>query len=205
MAAPAIDTLLFDLGRVLIDWDPRYLYVKLFPDDAPGMAAFLEQICSMAWHHAADAGLGVAENVRRLAARHPGQAALIEAWDRRWDEMFAGPLDDTVALFEALGARGLRRFAITNFPGDKWAAAEAAFPFLAAFDGILVSGHEGLAKPDPALFRLAIERFHLTPAATLFVDDVPANIAAAAALGFATHLFEDAAGLRLRLHGLGLL
>lgn len=205
MAASPIDTVLFDLGRVLIDWDPRYLYAKLFPGASRDMEAFLEQVCSMAWHHAADSGLGVAENVRRLAARHPDQATLIEAWDRRWGEMFAGALDRSVALFDQLGARGLRRFAITNYPGDKWPEALAAFPFLTAFDGILVSGFEGLAKPDPAFFALAVARFALVPSRTLFIDDLPANIAAAAALGFETHLFVGADHLGGRLHSLGLL
>ncbi|RJF89183.1 HAD family phosphatase [Oleomonas cavernae] len=203
--SPPVAAVVFDLGKVLIDWDPRYLYQKYFEDDRAAMERFLADVCSMAWHTRCDAGVPMADNVRALAARHPGQAALIAAWDAEWPAMFRGPIEGTVRLLEALDARGMPLFAITNYPGDKWAQGLAQFPFLGRFRAVLVSGIEKLAKPDPAIFRLSIERFGITPATTLFIDDLAANVAAAAALGFQVHHFAGPEGLAQELARKGLL
>jgi 2-haloacid dehalogenase len=203
--SPPVAAVVFDLGKVLIDWDPRYLYQKYFPDDGAAMERFLAEVCSMAWHTRCDAGVPMADNVSALAAQYPEHAALIAAWEAEWPAMFRGPIEGTVRLLEALDARGTPLFAITNYPGDKWAHGLAQFPFLRRFRDVLVSGIEKLAKPDPAVFRLSVERFGITPAATLFIDDLAANVAAAAALGFQVHHFAGPEGLADELARKGLL
>ncbi|PWR22414.1 HAD family hydrolase [Zavarzinia compransoris] len=169
------------------------------------MEEFLSSVCTMAWHTRCDAGVPMVENVRSLAARHPDKAGLIEAWEREWPAMFAGPIAGTVALLERLDARGVPLYAITNYPADKWAEGLAQFPFLARFRDILVSGIEKLAKPDPAIFDLAIRRFGLLPGQSLFIDDLAANVAAAAEAGFQVHHFKGPAGLEADLSARGLL
>ncbi|MFA5120163.1 HAD family hydrolase [Zavarzinia sp.] len=178
----------FDLGKVLIDWDPRYLYRRLFADEA-AMEEFLSSVCTMDWHRNCDGGLPMAENVRALSARHPDKADLIEAWDRDWSAMFAGPIQGSVDILERLHAQGVPLYAITNYPGDKWEHGLATFPFLRLFRDVVVSGKEGLTKPDPAIFDLACERFGIRPEDAVFIDDLPHNVAAARALGFDAHLF----------------
>ncbi len=205
MPSPPVTAVVFDLGKVLIDWDPRYLYQKYFPGSPEAMEQFLAEVCSMAWHTRCDAGVPMAENVAALMALHPDKAGLIAAWEAEWPAMFRGAIQGTVDLLEALDAAGVPLFAITNYPGDKWAMGLAQFPFLQRFRGVIVSGLEKLAKPDPAIFRLAAERFGLTPASTLFIDDLPANVAAATALGFQGHVFAGAEGLARDLAARGLL
>lgn len=200
-----MSAVVFDLGKVLIDWDPRYLYRRHFGADVAGMEDFLSSVCTMEWHTRCDAGIPMAENVRQLAALHPDKAQLIEAWDREWPAMFAGAIAGTVSLLETLHARGVPLYAITNYPADKWNEGLAQFPFLARFRDILVSGIERLAKPDPAIFALAIRRFGIDPAASLFIDDLAANVAAAAGAGFQTHHFKGPEGLQAALVERGLL
>lgn len=195
MPSPPVTAVVFDLGKVLIDWDPRYLYQKYFPNDRAAMERFLAEICSMAWHTRCDAGVPMARNVAELAAQYPDQADLIAAWEAEWPAMFRGPIEGTVRLLERLDATGIPLFAITNYPGDKWDMGLAQFPFLQRFRDVLVSGHEKLAKPDPAIFHLATSRFGLQPETTLFIDDLAANVASAATLGFQIHHFSGPEGL----------
>lgn len=195
----------FDLGKVLIDWDPRHMYRRHFGADRAAMEDFLSSVCTMEWHTRCDAGLPMAENVRQLAALHPDKTALIEAWDREWPAMFVGAIAGSVRLLEQLDAAGVPLFAITNYPADKWAEGLAQFPFLSRFRDIIVSGVEKLAKPDPAIFRLACRRFGIAPASSLFIDDNAANVAAAAALGFDIHHFQGPEGLAQTLAHRGLI
>ncbi len=194
----------FDLGKVLIDWDPRYLYRRHFADEA-AMEAFLASVCTMDWHRNCDGGLPMADNVRALSARHPDKADLIEAWDRDWPQMFAGPIQGSVDILERLHAQGVPLYAITNYPGDKWEHGLATFPFLGLFRDVVVSGKEGLTKPDPAIFNLACERFGIRPEDSVFIDDLPHNVAAARALGFDAHLFTGPEALAEWLAERGLL
>jgi 2-haloacid dehalogenase len=124
---------------------------------------------------------------------------LIRAWSDRWQDMFAGEVPGSVAVLEELSARGVRLLAITNWPGETFPAGRERFGFLDRFEGVVVSGDEGVAKPDPRLFGILAERYGVDPPTSLFVDDAPANVEAAAALGFATERFTDAASLRDRL------
>ncbi len=208
MAAPcpprALDTVVFDVGKVLIDWDPRFLYRKLIAD-AAAMERFLAEVCTQAWNEEQDRGRSFAEAVAELVARHPAEAALIRAYDERWEEMVPGEIPGSRAIVEALKARGVRLYALTNFSAEKFALTRRRFPVFSLFDGILVSGEEGLIKPDPRIYALIQDRFDIDPSKALFTDDSPRNIAAAEAAGFHTHLFRDAAGLRQTLMQIGLL
>jgi 2-haloacid dehalogenase len=193
-----LDTVVFDLGGVLIDWDPRHLYRELFADEDE-MESFLAEVCSMDWHRRFDAGRPIADGIAELVDRHPDHEAMIRAYGDRWQDMFAGEVPGSVAVLEELGAAGVRLLAITNWPGETFPAARERFPFLGRFEGVVVSGDEGVTKPDPRLFGILMDRHGVDPSGSLFVDDAPANVEAAAALGFATERFTDASALRARL------
>lgn len=198
---------IFDLGGVLIDWNPRYLYRQLFVGDEAGMERFLAEICSPAWNHALDAGRPYAEAVAELVARHPHERARIEAYQGRWLEMLAGPIAPTVALVERLDAAGVPLWALTNWSAETFALVrpDPAYAFLDRFRRIFVSGELRLAKPEPAIFQHVLAVIGTPPEDCLFIDDAQHNVAAAAALGMRTHLFTDAAGLGQELARLGLL
>ena len=195
----------FDLGGVLIDWDPRHLYRKLFPGDEAAMENFLRSVCTQVWNEQQDTGRSFAEGVAELKTRHPEHAGLIEAYDARWDEMLAGPIEESVALLGELRARGTPLYALTNWSAEKFPIARRRFDFIGWFDGIIVSGEVGLKKPDPEIFRLLVETHGLEAAATLFVDDNVENVGVTEALGFRTIRFCSPARLRTDLVELGLL
>ena len=200
MEAPDI---LFDLGGVLIEWDPRRVYRPLFAREAD-MERFLAEVCSPAWNLTMDAGRPIAEAIRTLQAAHPEQADLIERFGRCWAEMLGGAVPGTVELFRALKARGLKVCALSNWSAETFPIARARFEFLGWFDRIVISGELGLAKPDPAIYREAIRLCDLVPERTLFIDDVPANVAAARAQGMDAILFQGAGPLRAELAARGL-
>lgn len=200
-----VRAVVFDVGGVLIDWNPRYLFRKLFDGDEAAMEQFLTEICTPEWNLAQDAGRSFAEAVAERTARFPAFAPLIAAYDARWEEMVAGPFADTIALVEALHRRGVPLFSLTNFSTEKFALVRAQYPVFNLFDGIVVSGAVRLVKPSPEIFDHLIRAFDLEPAATLFIDDLPHNIAAAARAGFLTHLHTDAASLHTTLDRLALL
>ncbi|TVQ28937.1 MAG: HAD family phosphatase [Geminicoccaceae bacterium] len=188
------DVVLFDLGGVLIDWDPRYLYRKLVADEAV-IEWFLSEVCSVEWNAAQDAGRLWADAVAEATARHPEQAALIEAYAARWPEMIQGQIDESVAVLEALAARQVPLYALTNWSAETFHHARARFGWLRHFQDILVSGEVRLKKPDPAIFRLMLDRMGVEPATVLFIDDSAANVATSAALGFQTIHFTSPAML----------
>lgn len=198
------DTVLFDLGGVLVDWSPRYLYEKIFRNRPNEMDWFLKHVCNGAWNVRHDAGESFPDNVTALAARHPWYRAEIEAFWYRWPETMKGPIQGTVDLLEALHARETRLFALTNWSSETFHHAEERLAFLQRFQGITVSGREKVAKPDPRLFEICSRNHGLDPARTLFVDDSARNTASAAKLGYHTHTFTDPAALNdcLRAHGL---
>lgn len=195
----------FDLGGVLIDWNPRYLYRKLFNGDVAAMEMFLTEICSPDWNERQDAGRSFAEAEDELVRLHPGKERLIRAWHARFDEMIAGPHAETAAVLEELKDRGTPLYALTNWSAETFAPQLGRFPFLGHFRGILVSGEEGVVKPDPRIFRLLLERFGFRAEDAVFIDDNPANARAAADLGIHGIHFRSASELRRELGALGLL
>jgi 2-haloacid dehalogenase len=202
-AGAAARAVLFDLGGVLVDWNPRHLYRRLFADERE-MEEFLATVCTQSWNEEQDLGRPFAEGVQLLIERHPHWATEIRAYDQRWNEMLKGPIAGSVVLLGELREHGVALFALTNWSAEKFPESRSRFAFFEWFEGIIVSGEERLKKPDPQIFRLAAQRFGLDPAVTLFVDDSALNNAAAAQLGFRTHRFVDAPALRQALveHGL---
>ena len=198
-----IDAVVFDLGGVLIDWNPRHLYRQLFPGDREGMERFLSEVCTSAWNERQDAGRPWEEAIDEAIAEYPQHAALIRAYRERWEEMLSGPIADTVTLFEEVKRTGLRLYALTNWSQYTFPRALELFPFLHWFEDIVVSGREGLIKPDPAIFRVLISRSGIEAARSVFIDDSLANVRAAAQLGFRTIHFQDATQLRRDLIALG--
>jgi 2-haloacid dehalogenase len=198
-----LTTVVFDLGGVLIDWDPRYLYRQLFTDPAE-MEDFLARICTQDWHHAHDLGEDIPESCRRLARRYPGHRDMIMAWAERGEEMAAGQFDETVGVLREVKAAGLPCLALSNMEPSTFATRRTRFAFMDWFDGFVISGIEGVAKPDPRIFQILLRRYRLEPAATVFIDDSPANVEAASGLGMIAVRYTSARQLRGQLRSLGL-
>ena len=197
-------TVTFDLGGVLIDWNPRYLYQKLFDDEAE-MERFLAEVTTQEWNAAQDAGRPWSEAVEVLSAKFPDHRDLIDAYHTRWPEMLGEAIHGTVAILDELRARGVRLYALSNWSAETFPVALERYPFLGWFDGIVISGEVGAAKPDVRIFQELIDRHEIEPSETVFVDDNEPNVTAAAAMGFIALRFHDAERLREDLEGLGLL
>ena len=202
--AVTIDTVVFDIGNVLIQWDPRHLYRQLIPDVAE-MERFLAEVCTDAWNIEQDRGRTWAEAIAERVPLFPQHEALIRAYSERWHEMVPGEVPGTAALLEGLRARGVPLYAITNFSVEKFAEAQARFAFLRGFRDVVVSGAERLLKPDPAIYRVLLERNGLEAGRCLFVDDSAKNVAGARAVGMAAHHFIGAGALEAELKALGLI
>ncbi|MFB3739356.1 MAG: HAD family hydrolase [Candidatus Velamenicoccus archaeovorus] len=194
----------FDLGGVVIDWDPRHLYRKVFEDPAE-MERFLSTVCTPAWNDAFDRGHPFREGVERLVREHPELAGPIRAYLERWDEMLAGPIPGTVEVLLELRRRGVRLFALSNWSTETFPHARMRYEVLGWFEGILLSGEVGVTKPAPGIYRAFLERFHLRARDCAFVDDRPANVETARRLGFPSVVFRSPMQLREELRGLGLL
>ncbi len=207
MSQNAIDTVVFDLGGVLIEWDPRHVYRTIFtgPEAEADMERFLAEVCTPEWNAEQDRGRTLAEATAILVARHPEQAELIEAYYGRWDEMLGQPIDGTVRIAQELKGGGVRLVALSNWSAETFPRARRRMTFLDDFDGVLISGAVGLIKPDRAIFDLVAQRHDVDPARAVFIDDSPKNIAAAAEAGFDAIHFESPEQLRRDLAGRGLL
>jgi 2-haloacid dehalogenase len=204
-AVPPITAVVFDIGGVLLEWDPRHLYRKLFGGDDAAMERFLADVCTPDWHRAHDLGQDIAQSCAELSARHPGQADLILAWSRRGEEMIPGPVPGSAELLADLKKTGMACYGLSNMEAETFPVRLERFGFLRLLDGFVISGLERVAKPDPRIFRLLLDRFGLRADRTLFVDDAPANVAAAQALGINAIRFESAPQLRGALEARNLL
>jgi HAD superfamily hydrolase (TIGR01509 family) len=205
MTGNGVTAVVFDVGNVLYGWDPDAFLVRQIADDAARLK-FIEDVDLYSWHETLDGGRPYAEAAAELNEKFPHYAELISAWSDRFGETVTGPVPGVHALVEALDAKGVPLFAITNFSADFWPpffAKERAF--LGRFRDIIVSGEVKLLKPDPAIYYLALDRFRLRPAEALFIDDRAINVDAALAVGMAAHLFTGADDLRARLEAEGLL
>jgi 2-haloacid dehalogenase len=185
---PSPTTIVFDIGNVLIGWDPRALYRKIF-DDPERMEWFLSEVCHHEWNLEQDRGRLFAEAVAERTAAFPHLAEEIRAYDERWPETVTGPIEGTVRILQDVRAAGIPNYAITNFSSEKFAVAQRMFPFLAGFDGIVVSGDEKLVKPDPAIYRVLLDRYGLHAGDCIFIDDSLANVEAARFVGMKAHHF----------------
>lgn len=191
MMSEKIDTVLFDLGNVLIRWDARNYYKKVFKDDVAGMEEFLNSVCTPEWNHQMDMGRPYAEAIAELKQKWPGKEALIEAWETHWPEMLDGAIEESVAVLSSLRKKNYNLFALTNWSDENFHIARERFEFLQWFKDIVVSGREKMAKPDPAFFKLAEERCGFVPETTVFIDDNLANIETARSLGFNVVHFKN--------------
>lgn len=202
MSAPTI--VVFDLGGVLIDWDPRHLYRKMF-DDEVAMERFLGEVCNIDWIHELDAGLPFETGVAQLTARHPGMEPYIEAYWKRWPEMVTGAIAGSVDILRALKAQDVPVYALSNWSVETWPHAQERFDFLDLFDGMVISGFEGTRKPAPAIFDILSTRYAVAPSKAVFIDDRLENVAAALSLGFHGVHFTTPGALAVALEGFGLL
>lgn len=200
-----IEAVVFDVGRVLFEWDLRHLFAKLIADPAE-LEWFCTTVVTPEWHFQHDEGVPLAEMVPARKAQYPDHAHLIDAYATRFAESIPGPVPGSLEIVEALAAGGMPLFAITNFGAEFWPTFRAGWPVFDHFRDIVVSGDEKLAKPDPAIYRLAEQRFGLPGEAMLFIDDNAANIESAARLGWQVHHFTGGAeGLREDLRSRGLI
>ena len=200
-----MDAILFDLGNVLIDWNPRHLYRKLFDGDDAAMEHFLDTVCTGEWNRQMDAGKPFAEAVAELQHEHPDRADLIAAFHLRWSETLGDSIEGSVEILAALRQREHRLYALTNWSAETFPIARERFPFLAWFEDIVVSGDVRMTKPDPDIFELTLERFGLTASTTVFIDDSGPNVATARSLGMHAIHFENPTQLHTALNEFGVL
>ena len=203
MSNRSIDNVVFDIGGVLLDWSPNYLYDELIPD-AVQREHFLTNVATPSWNMEQDAGRTWADAVTELSALHPEHAEWIEAYDTGWLRMARGIFEDTAELLAELRAAEIPTYALTNFSAEKWEVATATFPVLTEFDGTVVSGVEQTVKPDEKIFRILLERYDLDAARTFYTDDAQHNVDGARSVGLDAELFVGADTLRSQLRSRGL-
>ena len=194
----------FDIGRVLFDWNLRFLFEKLIEDSAE-LDRFLAEVVTEEWHFQSDAGRPLAEMVPELVAAFPDHAHLIDAYRDRFNETIERPIEGTHAIARRLAEGGIPLYALTNFGAEFFAGFRPTAPIFELFADIVVSGEERCVKPDAAIYAIAEERFGRPPHELFFTDDNPANVAAARGRGWQAHVFEGPEGLEAELVRLGLL
>ena len=204
MTAP-IDTVIFDLGGVLIDWNPRYLYRKIFSNEEE-ITWFLENICTPEWNDAQDAGRSFDEATELLVQQHPAHEHAIRAWYGRWQETIRGPIDETVEVLREVRDRKQHRlYALTNWSAETFPWALQRFEFLHWFEGIVVSGIEKTRKPYPEFYHILFDRYQVAPQRTLFIDDNLKNIEGGKAVGLHTIHFQTPQELKQTLQRMNVL
>lgn len=200
-----IDTIIFDLGGVLIDWNPRYLYRKIFKTEEE-VSWFLDNICTGEWNDQQDAGRSFQEATDELVAKFPDHEEAIRAWYDRWQETIPGPVHETVEILKHFKEQaGHRLYALTNWSAETFPWALNTFDFLHWFEGIVVSGVEKTRKPFPDFYQILFDRYNIAPNRALFIDDNPKNIAGGNAVGLNTIHFQTPAQLRKDLKTWGLI
>jgi FMN phosphatase YigB (HAD superfamily) len=181
---------LWDVGNVIVRWNPRTLYRKIFDEDRD-LDFFLNEVCPLSWHANTDLGVTFGENIAARVAIYPQFRVQIEAWFGRWDEMFSGTIPGTVATMFELARNNVPQFGLTNMSSETWPGVQAMSDCFSVLQDVVVSAEEGLIKPDAKLFAIACRRAGLAPQDLLFIDDSATNIEAARALGFHVHRFEE--------------
>jgi 2-haloacid dehalogenase len=205
MLTTPIHTIIFDFGNVLIKWDPHELFKKYFANDTTAIDQFLTEINFNDWNLSQDKGYPFAQAVAELSAQFPQYAQLIRAYDVEWEESITGLIPETVDILYRLKAAGYRCYGLTNWSAEKFAIVRHKFAFFRLFEEIVVSGEVKLIKPDPAIFNLLLQKFHLKSEECLLVDDSAKNTETAQLMGFSTHHFTSPARLELELQQMGIL
>ncbi|SEO04729.1 HAD family phosphatase [Mucilaginibacter sp. OK283] len=200
-----INTIIFDLGAVLIDWNPHYVYKTIF-DDEQEMHDFLANVCTSDWNEEQDAGRSLQEGTDLLVARFPEHEANIRAFYGRWIEMLGEPFHGTVEIFKQLKeSNKYKIYALTNWSAETFPFAQARFDFLNWFDGVVVSGTEKMRKPTPEFYQILLNRYHVNPAEAVFIDDNYRNVVAAEKMGIKSIHFKSAEELSEELRAIAIL
>ena len=200
-----IDTIIFDLGGVLIDWNPRHLYRKIFKSDEE-IEWFLQNVCTGEWNEKQDAGRSFEDATNELLAKFSEHEIPIRAWYDRWEETIGGRIDGTVEIFRAIrDSKKFKLFALTNWSEQTFPWALENFDFLHWFEGIVVSGVEKTRKPFPEFYKILLDRYHIDPSKAIFIDDVHKNILGAKTVGIDGIHFQSPDQLRSELQRLGIL
>jgi 2-haloacid dehalogenase len=199
-----VNTVVFDLGGVLVDWEPRHLLRKVMPGREAEMETLLAEVLNHEWNLERDRGDSWHEAMDELKAEHPQWAEIFDLYTERWPETLVGSHEDTVAILRELKSRGTPLYALSNWSEEMFPHAEEKYDWLGLFDGVVVSGRVKMVKPERDIFDHLTERYGLRAEDLFFIDDHEPNIIAARSYGIAAHLFRDAAGLRRALvdHGL---
>jgi len=201
-----IENIIFDLGGVLLDWNPEYLYSKIFGEDQKKMDWFLQNICTTEWNMEQDAGRSFKEGTELLLNQYPEYETWIRVFFDRWEEMLKGEIDDTVLILNKLNALNEKKlYALTNWSAETFPIATARFSFLKIFKGIVVSGVENTRKPYPKIYEILLNRYQLKADKCLFIDDNQDNIDAAINLGMTAIHFQNSNQLNKELVQLGIL
>ena len=191
-----IDTIIFDLGGVLVDWKPEYVYRKVFNDNEEKVQWFLNTVCTPEWNIEQDGGRTIEEAVTIKIAEFPQYEDWIRLFYNEWPNMFSGPIIENVELFHKLKESGnYKIYALTNWSAEKWDKALELFPFFKNFDGVIVSGQEKTRKPFPKIYNIILNRYTITPEKALFIDDSEGNIKAAKKLNFNVIHYKKASPL----------
>lgn len=200
-----IETVIFDLGGVLIDWNPEYLFRDIFEEEEE-MRRFFEEVCTPAWNLQQDAGRPLEQATEEKVQEFPEYEPAIRAYYGRWVEMLGGPIAASVSILEQIHRRGAHRlYALTNWSHETFPVAQERYDFLQLFEGVVVSGHEKLAKPDPRIYHTLLNRYGVKPESAVFIDDNAHNVEAAENMGIEAIHFQGAEQLEKALHGLGVL
>ena len=196
--------IVFDLGGVLIDWNPRYLYRKIF-SSTEEMDWFLNHICTSEWNSRQDAGRPFAVGQAELKAKYPRYSAQIDDYFLRWEEMLGGLIKGSVEILKELYDKGYRLYALSNWSAETFPIAQKKFDFLGLFDGIVLSGEEKMNKPEPEIYKRLLFRYQLQADNCIFTDDNQDNVSAAQTLGIDAILFTNPEQLHIELIKRGIL
>lgn len=195
-----IETIIFDLGGVLVDWKPEYVYRKVFNNDEKKVQWFLNTVCTPEWNIEQDAGRTIEEGVNIKIKEFPQYEEWIRLFYNEWHNMFSGPIQENVELFKDLKNSGnYNIYALTNWSAEKWDLALELFPFFKDFDGVVVSGREKTRKPFPEIYTLILNRFNINPKSTIFIDDNFDNVQAAKTLDIQSISYTPSVDLKLEL------
>jgi 2-haloacid dehalogenase len=200
-----IKAIVFDYGMVLLEWDPRRIFEHAFPAGPQAVQAFLDEIQFMDWHKQQDNGRSFAEAIAERRVQFPQYAHILPDYDRYWSESVVGPIEGSVKILQRLKQAGYPLYGLSNYPAEKFRLDRPRFAFFDWFEDMVISGEVHLSKPDPAIYRLLLEKIGRPAEECLFIDDSAANIASAQKLGFTGIRFQSSAQLEQELHQLGIL
>jgi len=200
-----IQAILFDFGNVLLEWNPRHVYRRYFPNNEAAMEQFLHEVNFMDWNAQQDKGRPFAEGVAALSKQFPQYSELIQAYQDHWKDSIGASIEGTIEIMKRLKKAGYSVYGLSNWSAETFPHVREKYDFFDLLDGIIISGDVGAIKPEPEIFDLALRRIGRPAYECVFIDDAPANIEQARKMGFATILFQSPDQLEKELHKLQLL